>query len=205
MGFATRYTVRRAFVDPVPATRTWTVDATPPDTIIGGGPKKLTRARAATFSFSGQDALTAAGELVFVCSLDGGAATACTSLSTLSGVADGRHTFSAVAVDRAGNHDATPAEHRWTVDASPPANPRVRGPHTTGARRPTYRLSSYDALTARRALAYLCAVDRRTLRRCSPVFRPTLRPGRHVIRVAAVDAAGNRSAITRFSLAVTGV
>ena len=193
---------RSGNVDPVPATRTWTVDATAPDTMIGRGPKKLTRARAATFSFSGQDALTAEGELVFVCSLDGGAATACTSPSTLSGVADGRHTFSAVAVDRAGNRDASPAEFAWTVDATPPAKPRVRGPHTTGTRRPTYRFSSHDALTARRALTFLCALDRGVLRRCSPVLRPTLRPGRHLLRVAAVDRAGNRSAITRFSVAV---
>jgi hypothetical protein len=107
-----------------------------------------------------------------------------------------------VATDRAGNRDATPAVQQWTVDATAPGRPRVRGPHRTSKRRPSFHFSASDALTARGELQFLCSVDSPKLRRCSSVYRPLLRAGRHLLRVAAVDKAGNRSALTRFSVVV---
>ncbi len=193
---------RAGNVDATPATRSWTVDATPPETTLASSPPELTRERTASFSFSGTDALTAAGELGFECALDGAAPVACSSPYTLNGVGDGHHSFSVSAVDRAGNHDASAASHEWTVDATAPSRPRVRGPHRTSKRRPSFRFSASDALTPRGKLQFLCAVDSPKLRRCSSVYRPTLRAGRHLLRVAAVDNAGNRSALTRFSVVV---
>jgi len=198
--FAVRATDRSGNLDQFPATRTWTVDTTPPETTVETGPSKLTRGRTASFSFSGTDARTAVGELRFECALDGGTPVACTSPSTLTTVGDGRHSFEVRAVDQVGNRDASAASYEWTIDATAPAKPRVRGPHQTAKRRPTYRFSSRDALTPRNKLLYLCALDSRTLRRCSSVYRPALRPGKHVLRVTSVDEARNRSAVTRFSV-----
>jgi hypothetical protein len=92
--------------------RTWTVDTTPPDTTITGGPSAglLTNDPTATFTFTGSEAGS------FSCSLDGGAPAACTSPDVVH-VGNGAHTFSVVAVDQAGNADPSPATRGWTVTA----------------------------------------------------------------------------------------
>jgi uncharacterized delta-60 repeat protein len=200
--FAVRATDRSGNVDPTPATRTWTIDATPPDTALTAAPPALTSERGATVSFTGSDALTAAADVRFECSLDGAAFASCTSPHTLAGLADGRHSFAVRALDAAGNRDATPAVHEWTVDATPPARPRVTGPRRTASLRPTLRLSSSDAHTARAALRFLCAVGSRPPTSCAPAYRPKLRAGRNVVRVAAVDEAGNRSPFASFQIVV---
>jgi uncharacterized delta-60 repeat protein len=188
--------------DPSAARYEWTVDSTPPETAIATGPSTMTRERSASFSFSGADALTEADGLSFVCALDGGPAAACTSPHTLSAFADGRHTLAVQALDQAGNRDASAAVHEWTVDATAPAKPRVRGPRATDSRRPTYRFSAPDAITPAAELEFLCALDSIRLRPCPSVYRRALGPGRHVLRVAAEDEAGNRSVVTRVSILV---
>jgi hypothetical protein len=92
--------------------RTWTVDTTPPDTTITGGPTAglLTNATTATFTFTGSE------PGAFKCSLDGAAPAACASPDALS-VGPGAHTFSVLAVDQAGNADPSPATRSWTVTA----------------------------------------------------------------------------------------
>jgi hypothetical protein len=83
-------------------------------------------------------------------------------------------------------------------DSDAPAAPVVRGALLVRAGRPaTYRLSSRDGFTPAAALRFRCALDGAPLRLCSARFMPRLAPGRHVLRAQAVDAAGNRSALTR--------
>jgi uncharacterized delta-60 repeat protein len=193
---------RSGNVDPTPATRTWIVDTTAPETAISSSPTRLTRERSASFAFSGEDALTAVGDFAYLCALDGGAAVACTSPHSLTRIPDGRHAIAVQAVDLAGNVDASAATHEWTVDGTPPTKPRVRGPRKTTSRRPTYRFSATDALTPRAELQFLCAFDSARLRPCPPVYRRPLRPGTHVLRVSAEDEAGNRSAVARLPVVV---
>ncbi len=50
--------------DPSPASYTWTIDTTPPDTTITGKPDATTSSTSATFTFSGVDADS------FECKLD---------------------------------------------------------------------------------------------------------------------------------------
>src|SRR5207244_4706859 len=72
----------------------------------------------ATFSFTGSDS---SGNAVSVlCQLDGGAQSACTSSFTYSGLAQGSHSFSVVAVDLAGNQ-SIPAAYTWTINTTPPS------------------------------------------------------------------------------------
>ena len=68
-------------VDATPATRTWTVDATAPDTSITSGPTGSVASNAASFGFSS----TETGS-TFECKLDAGAYAACTSPKAYSGL-----------------------------------------------------------------------------------------------------------------------
>ena len=100
--------------DRVPATRTWTVDTTPPTTTLdpfsGPGQGALQAVDAETFGFSLNEAGSAE------CSLDGAAFSACTSPIAFSALAPGWHTFSVRGTDLAGNLGAT-ATRGWAVAA----------------------------------------------------------------------------------------
>jgi hypothetical protein len=98
-------------VDPTPNTYTWSIDATPPETRIDGGPTTATAA-ASAISFSSADADTDH----FACRLDGGAPAPCISpYRPASTLGPGAHRLEITAVDAAGNADASPAVHTWTV------------------------------------------------------------------------------------------
>lgn len=88
-------------------------DTTPPSTTITAHPVNGTLERSATFAFSSSEAGS-----TFRCSLDGAAASSCTSPKTVS-VSVGQHTFTVAATDAAGNTDASPASFTWTVADSP--------------------------------------------------------------------------------------
>jgi hypothetical protein len=92
--------------------RTFTVDATPPDTTIAAGPSDgaSTTDTSATFTFTATEPGSS-----FRCSLDAAAQASCTSPVTLNSLTPGTHTFSVAAVDALGNVDPTPATRSWTV------------------------------------------------------------------------------------------
>ena len=95
--------------------RTVTIDNTPPGTTITSGPPANTTSTSASFGFTA----TESGS-TFACSLDGAAASACTSPQSYSGLAAGTHTFSVAATDPAGNTDPTPATSTWTIADTTP-------------------------------------------------------------------------------------
>lgn len=100
-------------VDATPATVTWTVDLTAPQTTITARPPASTTSRSATFRFTSSEAGSR-----FQCSLDGAAYAGCTSPRTYAGLTVRAHSFRVRAVDAAGNVDASPATVTWTVRAS---------------------------------------------------------------------------------------
>ncbi len=113
--FHVRATDAAGNVDPAPATFAWTVDTIAPQTTIDVAPSDPSGSSAPTFEFSSSE-----GGSTFQCRLDGGAWGACSSPQGYTGLADGSHTFQVRASDAAGNVDATPASHTWTIDATPP-------------------------------------------------------------------------------------
>src|SRR5207253_528758 len=113
--FQVRATDPAGNTDPTPASYTWTVDATPPETTITAAPPARSNSSSASSSFTA----TKAGS-TFACQLDGTALAACTIPQSYSGLADGSHSFQVRATDPAGNTDPTPASYTWTVDATPP-------------------------------------------------------------------------------------
>jgi uncharacterized repeat protein (TIGR01451 family) len=116
--FEVRATDASGNADPTPASRTFTVDTTPPDTTITAGPTGTTADSTPTFSFTA----TEAGS-TFQCRVDGGAWVSCASPFTTAALADGAHTFEVRATDAAGNTDATPASRSFTVATPTPPPP----------------------------------------------------------------------------------
>jgi len=89
--------------------RAWTVDSTPPGTVIDAAPSDPSTADVG-FDFSSPD-----GGVAFECELDGGGFSVCSSPASYAGLASGPHTFDVRAIDSAGNVDPTPASFTWSV------------------------------------------------------------------------------------------
>jgi hypothetical protein len=89
-----------------------TPDTTPPQTTINFGPSSASTTYNGdpSFSFSSSEPNS-----TFECKLDSGSWVSCTSPKSYSGLANGEHTFSVRAIDRAGNADASPEIRRWRV------------------------------------------------------------------------------------------
>lgn len=97
-------------VDASPATHSWTVDSIAPETTIVSGPPATTSSPTANFDFSSSDP-----SATFECSLDGAGFQPCSDPHTFNNVGQGMHTLEVRARDAAGNVDASPATHAWTV------------------------------------------------------------------------------------------
>jgi large repetitive protein len=115
--FDVRATDLAGNTDASPATYTWTIDLTAPNTTIDSQPASPSNNTTPTFSFSS----TESGS-TFQCRLDGGSWSACSSPNTISpALSEGTHTFDVRATDQAGNTDATPASYTWIVDTGAPS------------------------------------------------------------------------------------
>ncbi len=99
------------------ASTTFTVDVTPPKTLITGGPEGTISATSVTFTVTGTDNLTPSASLEFSWRLDGGPFSPFSRQTqiSLSGLTPGPHTFEVKARDLAGNEDPTPARRTFTV------------------------------------------------------------------------------------------
>jgi hypothetical protein len=103
---------------------TWTIDQTPPETVISSGPPASTTNTSATFEF-----LSPETGSTFQCSLDLAAFAACVSPATFSNLTVGQHTLQIRAVAAVGNIDQPPASHPWTIQ--PGGTPADCGPSQT--------------------------------------------------------------------------
>ncbi|MBL8204113.1 MAG: hypothetical protein JNM09_07780 [Blastocatellia bacterium] len=177
--------------DPTPASYTWTVDATPPNTTITANPTNPSASANASFSFTGSDP-GGSGVASFQCQMDGGGFSSCTSPQTYVGLADGSHTFQVRAIDAAGNVDPTPASFTWTIDAT--------GPDTTITANPTNPSASTNASfsftgndgSGTGVASFQCQLDGGGFSTCtSPQNYTGLADGSHTFQVRAVDTAGN--------------
>jgi len=93
------------------ATRTWTIDTTPPETTITFGPTDGTTIVDVTPTLS----FTASEPSTFTCRIDGGDAAPCTSPYTTPPLVAGLHTIAITATDGIGNADPTPATRTFTL------------------------------------------------------------------------------------------
>lgn len=166
-----------AYVDDTPAVASWTVDRTPPDTTLTGGPSGDTAMVGAAFTFSSESGAT------FECSLDSGPFAACTSPLPIT-VEGGEHAFAVRALDAAGNADPTPAVATYRgvgvetrIDSAPPT--------VTASGSATISFSSPTAPLA--PIAFECALGgSSTFTACtSPLTRSGLATGSYSVAVRA--------------------
>ncbi|HVF77924.1 MAG TPA: hypothetical protein VNA28_06480 [Solirubrobacteraceae bacterium] len=181
--FDVRATDAALNTDPSPASRTWTIDATPPDTTITSGPTGTVATSSASFALSTPDNGSS-----FECRLDDAAYAPCTSPKDYGLLADGTHTFDVRAKDDAGNVDPTPASRTWTIDTTPPDTTITTGPSgTVASGSASFTFSSSEA-----GSSFECSLDGGTYAPCtSPKDYSLLADGTHTFDVRAKDAAGN--------------
>ena len=202
--FEVRATDAIGNTNPTPASRSFTVDTTPPDTEIDSGPSGTTADATPTFDFSGGGA-----GATYECRVDAGGFGACSGPGrshTTDVLADGAHTFAVRATDAAGNVDLSPATRAFTVDATAPA---VEITNQPAARVQTREKSARVAVEflSEAGAAFECRLDDRDYKPCSSPFSTSAGSasgeGReHSISVRATDAVGNTGAPTRIEFRV---
>ena len=175
--------------DLTPASRTFTVDATAPNTTISGGPADGATIGSPTPTYSFSSSETGS---TLQCRVDTASFASCTSPKTLSTLSDGSHTFQVKATDAAGNEDLTPASRTVTVDTTAPETTIDSGPtdgSTIDEDEATFGFSSEAGA------GFECRLDAASFGSCSsPKSYDGLADGSHTFEVRAVDGVNNRDA-----------
>ena len=184
-------------VDLSPATYSWNVDWTPPETTIAEKPALFDRSESAQFSFTSSESFVR-----FECSLDGSPFGPCDNPASFPGLSEESHTLRVRAIDSVGNVDDSPDSYTWTVDHTPPDMPTLSVPGPGSAvetRTPQFRGSSQGG--ASQVVVLVDGVERgRAPVDSAGQWRFTvsgaLPDGEHSVSIYAVDQAGNESART---------
>ncbi len=164
----------------------------PPTPVITSTPANPTNQTGASFSFSDTEA-----GVSFLCQLDGGTFSACSSPVTYSGpLTPGSHTFSVKAEDSAGNQSAA-TSFTWTINTTAPPTPTI----TSMPANPTNQTSaSFSFTDSQTGVTFLCQLDGSAFTACSsPATYSGLSQGGHTFSVKAQDSTGNQSADTSFT------
>jgi hypothetical protein len=198
--------------DPTPATATWTVDTTPPSAPDLNSPNGIAVAAShPTFSWAAaSDAVS--GVAAYDVWVDGAltvmrSATA-TSFTSTAALADGTHTWSVVARDRAGNETRS-ATATFVVDTAAPSAPTLGDPadHAiTASARPALSWSASTDVGSGLS-GYSVSIDGATVANLdagTTSFTPTsdLGDGGHSWSVTARDAARNQTTSSERELLV---
>ena len=162
----------------------------PPETTITAGPAEGAEIPDyGDFAFAGTDDVTPPSEITFECSVDEDEWSECVTPYGPATTVEGWHTLSVRALDDMANADPTPASRRWRIDTLPPTRPWVLRRGTS------FRFLANDQDTPPQRLRFRCALDSKLLHPCPARKRVRLPARRHVLRVSAVDPAGNRSKV----------
>lgn len=182
--------------DATPATRTWTVDATPP-VITLSGPGD-TAADTATIT------VAASEPVALECQIDGGVVTACVSPVVYAGLAPGLHTVSVWASDLAGSR-VGPSVWTWTVErAADPVTPVPPAPANVTVGFPRKRVAAVSWQASAGASSYQVRISKRNSATrfgswkstavTKASFRKLRKKAKYTVEVVAVGPAGTSSA-----------
>ncbi|WP_415062910.1 Ig-like domain-containing protein [Bdellovibrio sp.] len=165
------------------------VDRSAPTLNISNTPAPHTSQTTAAFSVTANDILSGISSLQ--CRLDSGASSSCADSSTLSGLTEGLHTFTARATDLTGNTQVD--SYSWTVDTSAPTVSITHAPPANDSSVSGHFVFTYSD-TYSPLLRFDCTLDGTVATNClSPFNYAALSEGEHTFAVVAVDAANNSS------------
>jgi len=184
--FSVRVRDANGNLDPTPATRTWVIDATLPQTSITDAPSGTVALASAIIAFTANEA-----DVTYVCSLDGATPQPCTSPFSVTSLAQGNHSFTVAATDAAGNTDPSPATAEWSVDTVSP-DIMLTGPNngdTVGPR------ISYSFTASEGTVECRIAGGEWTI--CSSPRAFNLPAGAGSFDIRSTDAADNQTVLTR--------
>ena len=192
--FSVRARSAAGFLDPSAATRSFTVDTTPPETTLEEGAEGLITNPTPVFEYSSSDE-----SAIYECRIDAAAFEFCGDgfQQIEPPLGDGSHTFAVRAVDLAGNADATPATQSFTVDDTPPAVEILSGPSgPTNVSKPKYTFQASGQSALQCAVNSIGAeISEPTYGACagSTYHEPAaaLADGSYVVAAKVEDAAGN--------------
>jgi hypothetical protein len=136
-------------------------------------------------------AFTANRRATFTCSIDGGAATPCTSPYVPAPLADGNHEFKVTATDVTGRTGFATA--LFTVDTSLPPAPKVkftkRPPGVVRTRKKSVKLG-FALQSSEPKSTFKCKIDKGSFKSCKANFSARFKLGKHAVSAEAVSAAG---------------
>jgi large repetitive protein len=168
--------------DSSPASSTFTIDSTPPETAIASGPMGTVTTSTSNFTFTSPDPTA-----TFECSIDGGMFVACPANYTTSSLPDGMHTLTVRAIDPFGNVDPTPETRTWTIDAAEPDTTITSGPNGfVNTANNTFTFTSTKPNST-----FQCKIDGGAFMACTTPFSTgVLMDGPHTFEVYAIDMNG---------------
>jgi hypothetical protein len=151
--------------DATPAVARFTIDSTPPDTLLLSGPIGPLASQMATWTSGGSERYNRGA---FACDLDSMPAVACNNPQTFSQLCAGPHSFHAAALDYAANIDPTPV------------NAAIQVTTGTACAAPTVSPSSSAVTTATGALLFVPYDDKGAGGRLHVEYGPTTAYGMEV-------------------------
>ncbi|WP_101524805.1 choice-of-anchor J domain-containing protein [Nocardioides houyundeii] len=198
--FAVRATDAAGNLDPSPATSSFAVDATAPETTIEAGPTGDTQDTTPTFAFSSSEP-----DSTFECSLDAATFGPCTgpgATHTTDTLTDGPHTFAVRATDAAGNLDPSPATSSFTVVVPPVVSPTppTAGPPTSA---PSDCSAQQAAVTAAQGVAAKAITRLKRAQKAVTAAKLTLRKAKRDARVTAIKKAKKKVSAAKEKLKTT--
>jgi len=164
-----------------------TPTAPAPTVTFTSGPASSTTSTAATFAWTATNAPTSV-----TCSLDGGAAVACSSPRSYSGLAAGSHRLTVRAANAAG---ATSATYAWSVVASTSSTPLAVSFSTRPYAWSSSRTATFGWTVSGTPTSTTCSLDLAPATSCSsPTSLGNLTSGYHRFTVRVANAASSASA-----------
>lgn len=177
------------------ASYSWVVDSVAPSVNIDNAAvlPSLSNQNSIQFLISSSEPGT------FVCSLDGSAASDCTSPVAYSGLSEGTHSFQVSVRDSLGNTSA-PASFQWAIDMTSPVATIVNVEPSEGISNNDSRSFSF---ISNEVSTFECSLDSMGFVACdSPANYSSLAEGNHWFEVRATDVAGNVSVPVSYSWVV---
>lgn len=163
----------------------WTIDTLVPTTTLVEAPPVADNSTEVMFRFRASEE-----SVVFECSLDSAPYAACASGAPVGPIGDGTHAFAVRARDRAGNVDASPAIHAWSVDTSTPDTQILTAPQPAVSS--TSALFTFISPDAGAGARFECALDGAPFVACTSPHQLTgLAMGDHTLAVRVRDLVGN--------------